>query len=100
MVRLVAKDGTLLARPYALPGHIELRGLGVYDIAGEADAEVALTLAVRLVSPAEAATIPRLPPIARTTVQGVDLPEIMLDPRQPSATARLRVVLTGRRVDV
>lgn len=87
------KGDMLLARAMALPGHIELRGQGIFRLACRA--EVALRLAVHL----EAACAgERLPAPRSDTILGIELPAVGLDPRPASAVARLRVVLTTKSV--
>ncbi|MDX6751111.1 HPr kinase/phosphatase C-terminal domain-containing protein [Geminicoccaceae bacterium 1502E] len=98
---LVADDQVLIerrgdrlhARAPALPGHIELRGQGVYRVAWRA--ETVLHLAVYLEHEGYAE---RLPEPRIDTILGAGLPAVGLDPRPASAVARLRIVLTGTRV--
>ncbi|MFO1131582.1 MAG: HPr kinase/phosphatase C-terminal domain-containing protein [Hyphomicrobiales bacterium] len=97
--RLVADDQVIVRRagdalvasaPPALRGKLEIRGLGIAELAVVAEAR--LRLAVRLTPSAE---IERLPDLvrARMDILGVALPLILLDPGNASATARLRAAL-------
>jgi serine kinase of HPr protein (carbohydrate metabolism regulator) len=97
--RLVADDqvvirrveGTLVASaPPSLQGKLEIRGLGIAELA--VVAETRLRLAVRLTPTAE---IERLPDLqsARMDILGIGVPLILLDPRNASAPARLRAAL-------
>jgi serine kinase of HPr protein (carbohydrate metabolism regulator) len=97
--RLVADDqvavrragATLMASaPAALLGKLEIRGLGIVDLAAEPEA--ALRLAVRLTPAAE---IERLPDLARARMEilGLAVPLVLVDPESPSAPARIRAAL-------
>jgi serine kinase of HPr protein (carbohydrate metabolism regulator) len=97
--RLVADDqvvirrveGTLVASaPPSLQGKLEIRGLGIAELA--VVAETRLRLAVRLTPTAE---IERLPDLqsARMDILGIGVPLILLDPWNASAPARLRAAL-------
>lgn len=98
---LVADDQTLIerrgnalhARAPALPGHIELRGQGIFTVACRE--ETILGLVVHL---GPAAKAERLPEPRHDTILGVALPAFALDPGLSSAVARLRILLTGTRV--
>lgn len=85
-----AGDGLVASAPPALKGKLEIRGLGIAELA--VVAETRLRLAVRLTPSAE---IERLPDLvrARMDILGVALPLILLDPGNASATARLRAAL-------
>lgn len=90
-VHVSRKSGKLVASaPPVLAGKLEVRGLGIVDIATAA--HVPLVLCVRLT---DAATIERLPDLAGSTfeVLGVRLPLVMVDPLQASAPARVRAAL-------
>lgn len=97
--RLVADDQVVVRRqgdaliasaPAALAGKLEIRGLGIAELA--VDGEARLRLAVRLTPGAE---IERLPDLttARMDILGLGLPLILLDPQNASAPARLRAAL-------
>jgi serine kinase of HPr protein (carbohydrate metabolism regulator) len=90
----VSRDGArLVARPVALPGLIELRGQGIYRMAWQPEAEI--DLYVRL----GAGETERLPQTdAPYRLLDVELPMIDLDPRLPSAVARIRAALCCPRV--
>ena len=99
VARLVADDQVVLRKlegqlmasaPPALKGKLEIRGLGIAELA--VVAETRLRLAVRLTPAAE---IERLPDLvaARMDILGVALPLILLDPLSASAPARLRAAL-------
>jgi HPr kinase/phosphorylase len=94
--RLVADDQVLIVRrgdrllaspPPSLAGLLEIRGLGIVPLDHEPEAE--LHLAVRL---AAAREIERLPELfgSAFTLLGIALPEVVLDPREASAPAKLR----------
>lgn len=96
---LVADDQVVIRRqagalvasaPAALKGKLEIRGLGIAELAVEAEAR--LRLAVRMTPAAE---IERLPDLttARMDILGIALPLILLDPQTASAPARLRAAL-------
>lgn len=97
LVRLTATDDILHATAPALPGHIEMRGLGIFKVAHQRSHP--LHLAVLLRTNEEMAAAERLPEPSHLTFLGRDLPSIMLDPFQVSALARLKVVLQARRID-
>lgn len=93
--RLVADDQTVLVRrgdalwampPASIAGKLEVRGLGIAPV--PAVAEAPLGLVVDLVA---AGDVERLPAPATAAYLGVDLPLIAVDPRAPSAVARLRL---------
>lgn len=99
--RLVADDGVELRRdgeaviaafPSAAPessrGMIELRGLGIAS--APSVAEVPLALVVDLVPPA---AVERLPEPATVDLLGVALPLLRLNAFEPSAAAKLRLVV-------
>ena len=97
--RLVADDqvvirkqeGKLIASaPAALAGKLEIRGIGIVDLAAERD--VTLCLAVRLTPAAE---IERMPDLerARMEILGRTIPLVLIDPEKASAPARVRAAL-------
>jgi serine kinase of HPr protein (carbohydrate metabolism regulator) len=91
-VRVVRRGGRLVATPVALAGRLEVRGQGIFAVAGVASS--GLDLCVRLVDgPAE-----RLPEPAFRRLHEVALPLLELDPRLASAVARIRIGLLGSRV--
>jgi serine kinase of HPr protein (carbohydrate metabolism regulator) len=80
--------GALVASaPASLKGKLEIRGLGIAELA--VAEETRLRLAVRLTPSAE---IERLPDLdrGRMDILGLALPLILLDPLNASAPARLR----------
>ncbi|MCA3555963.1 HPr kinase/phosphorylase [Aestuariivirga sp.] len=85
-----AKGALIASAPACLKGKLEIRGLGIAELA--VAARTRLRLAVRLTPAAE---IERLPDLnaARMEVLGIGLPLILLDPRNASAPARLRAAL-------
>lgn len=88
-VRITTRQGRLVATaPAALAGLMEVRGLGIVALESAAEAEVELV--VRL---AEAETIERLPEPSQWVLLEVVVPEIAVDPRSPSAPARVRAGL-------
>ena len=83
--------GALVASaPASLKGKLEIRGLGIAELA--VAEETRLRLAVRLTPSAE---IERLPDLdrGRMDILGLALPLILLDPLNASAPARLRAAL-------
>ncbi|MDA0230166.1 MAG: HPr kinase/phosphatase C-terminal domain-containing protein [Proteobacteria bacterium] len=81
------EDGTLFAAPPpALAGLIEIRGIGLMQL--HYLPRVALVLVADLV-PAD--QIERLPPPARCTIEGIELPRIAVMPFEASAPAKLRM---------
>jgi HPr kinase/phosphorylase len=86
----VIVENTLCTAPKALAGMIEVRGLGIFQLPFVASAR--LRLAVRLGRPAE-----RLP--SQAWHEALAVPEITLDPANPSAPERLALAfdaVTGR----
>lgn len=83
----------LVGRPAArLAGLLEVRGLGIVRLR---HAEAA---ALRLVVELErGGDIPRLPERTRTTLLGLELAYLRLDPAAPSAPAIVRVALAAER---
>jgi len=83
-------DALIASAPASLKGKLEIRGLGIAELA--VAPETRLRLAVRLTPSAE---IERLPDLlsARMDILGVGLPLVLLDPRNASAPARLRAAL-------
>jgi HPr kinase/phosphorylase len=97
--RLVADDQVAVRRagsrlvasaPPALAGKLEIRGLGIVQLAAEAEA--VLRLAVRLSPSVE---IERLPDLERSRMDilGLALPLVLIDPESASAPARIRAAL-------
>lgn len=88
-VRITSRQGRLVATaPPALAGLMEVRGLGI--VALDCAAEAELELVVRL---AEAKDIERLPERSQCVLFDLAVPEIAIDPRSPSAPARVRAGL-------
>jgi serine kinase of HPr protein (carbohydrate metabolism regulator) len=85
-----AGDRLLAAAPPPLAGKLEIRGLGIVDVAPQPEA--ALRLAVRLTPAAE---IERLPDLARARMEilGIAIPLVLIDPASASAPARIRAAL-------
>lgn len=98
---LVSDDQALVVRvgesliaspPAALAGLIEVRGLGILKVSHRGS--VRLTLAVRLT---DAATVDRMPDLAKSNylLLNAALPMVLIDPRQPSAAARVRAAVSA-----
>lgn len=98
---LVADDQVLLKRvrdvvqaraPRTITGRLEVRGIGIVDVAHETASS--LVLIVDLVA---ARNVPRLPPdpLPREDLQGVTLPVLKLCPFESSAPVKLKLALTG-----
>ncbi len=88
---LFIEEGRLMARPpQAIAGKIELRGIGIFDMAFLPQAEVKLI--ARLVHLDE---VPRLPPspLPGDTILGVNLPVLALAPFELSAPLKLWLAL-------
>jgi serine kinase of HPr protein (carbohydrate metabolism regulator) len=85
-----AGDRLMASAPLPLAGKLEIRGLGIVDVAPQAEA--ALRLAVRLTP---AAGIERLPDLtrARMEILGIAIPLVLIDPTSASAPARIRAAL-------
>lgn len=89
-VRLSRVGDRLLADPpAALAGLIEIRGIGIMRLPYRGSS---LDLAVDL-----GEMQARLPEQASANWLGVDLPKIMIDPRAPSAAAKIRLALHAER---
>ncbi len=85
------ETGALLASsPETISGRIEIRGIGIVEIASTTDAE--LVLVCDLVSLND---VPRMPPepLERTMIAGVLVPKLKLYPFEPSAPLKLRMAL-------
>jgi HPr kinase/phosphorylase len=100
--RLVADDRVAIERcsdrliaraPEAIAGLIEVRGLGIMRV--DHCPASALGLVVVLGGPPP----PRLPERSNYQVLGVALPYFELDPRAPSACAKIRLALAADRID-
>jgi serine kinase of HPr protein (carbohydrate metabolism regulator) len=92
---LVSDDYTVLVRsgamlvasaPPTIAGRIEVRGVGILSLASVSQAPVALL--VRLGAEAD-----RLPEPATRSIAGVTIPEIVIDPHQPSAPIKVELAL-------
>src|SRR5262245_39680489 len=101
--RLVADDRVVVERhgerliarpPEPIAGLIELRGLGIMRVDHCPSSPLGLVVELGSDQPAQ-----RLP--ERTTYQllGVALPRLQLDPRTPSACAKIRLALAAERVE-
>lgn len=97
--RLVADDqvvitqsdtGLVASAPDTLFGKLEIRGLGIADLA--AVKSVVLSLVVRLSPSSGIERMPGLPPPLYSFL-GVDLPLVLIDPTTASAPARIRAAL-------
>lgn len=80
---LSQEDGVLIARsPATIAGRMEVRGIGI--VARPALAAVPVALAVVLASEDE-----RMPEPRRIVLSGVAVPEVVIDPRWPSAPIKV-----------
>ena len=88
---LLRRDGVLIARPPAtLAGKIEVRGIGIVEMAHVTDVPVGLIVAI-----VEAP--PRMPGDGRRRrIAGVDLREIALPSLEPSAPLKVELALRQR----
>jgi serine kinase of HPr protein (carbohydrate metabolism regulator) len=97
--RLVADDRVLVtfeggrlrvAAPATIRGRLEVRGLGIVEVASVDSADLVL-----VVDLAEAGPIERLPdPAPRRAIQGVSLPVLRLAPFEASAPVKLLLALS------
>jgi len=86
----VVRDGRLVARPRAeAAGLLEVRGLGLLRLDAAALAGEATVVAVVDLTPGQPPE--RLPPAEWTEILGVRLRRFALDPREPSAPAKVRL---------
>ncbi len=101
--RLVADDQTVLVRradlliaspPATIAGRLEVRGIGIVALDHAADVPVAL-----VVDLAAQETIERLPAPSTTTLLGVRLPVVRLDPTAASAAPKVRLAVRQLRGD-
>ena len=101
--RLVSDDRLAVERsgdvligraPDAVAGLIEVRGLGFMRIDHCASSRLGLAVALSGAEPA-----PRLPERMFYELLGVALPYLELNPRTPSACAKVRLALTAQRVE-
>jgi HPr kinase/phosphorylase len=76
-----------------LAGLIEVRGVGILKMAHRAQSPIGL--AVELAPDERPA---RLPDTLGWSLLGIDLPRLRLDPRAPSACAKVRLALSSERV--
>jgi len=100
--RLVADDrltverrgDLLLARPApALAGLLEVRGFGIVRLPWHPESRLGLVVELQPDAP-----LPRLPEPDAYELLGVPLPHLRLDPRAPSAGAKIRLALAAERV--
>jgi len=92
-VTLENRDGTLWAAP--LPGWggvMEVRGMGLIRLAEMSSAAIAVVIELT-----EVAAIERLPDDPRISILGIDIPHWRIDPRTPSATAKVRLAVNRAR---
>lgn len=90
LLHLERRGAQLVARPVALEGAIEARGQGLFRL--PALPEQVLDLVIECLERPG----PRLPEPQRAEFLGVALPQIALLARDPSAVARIRLVLFAR----
>jgi HPr kinase/phosphorylase len=100
--RLVADDqlgverqgDRLLGRPAEpLAGLLEVRGFGIVKLPWHTVCPLGLAVGLDPVGP-----LPRLPEAQTYDLLGVRLPYLRLDPRAPSACAKIRLALTAERL--
>lgn len=89
--QLVRRKAELIARPPAnLAGKIEVRGIGIVEMAHVAEVPVGLIVAI-------VETPPRMPgPGRRRKLAGVELREIALPSLEPSAPVKVELALRQR----
>ncbi|WP_394648595.1 HPr kinase/phosphorylase [uncultured Sphingomonas sp.] len=87
---LSQEDGVLIARaPATIAGRMEVRGIGI--VARPACAAVPIALAVALASEDE-----RMPEPRTIVLGGIAVPEVVIDPRWPSAPIKVEWALSGQ----
>lgn len=79
-------DRLLAAAPATILGRIEIRGIGIADLLAAGDAPVALI--VRLDD-----VVPRLPDPRHREIEGVTVPEIVLNPFEASTPIKIEYAL-------
>ena len=93
-VRVERCQGRLFAHPAeALVGLLEVRGMGILRLPCCARTPLGLAVELDTVGP-----WPRLPEPATYELLGISLRHVRLDPRAPSACAKIRVALAAERV--
>lgn len=80
-------DRLLAGAPDTISGKLEVRGLGILEMGWTSD--VPVTLCVLL-----GGEVDRLPSPRMRTIAGIDLPELMLDPRPASAAIKVELALS------
>jgi len=86
---LAATDGQLrVSAPSALEGMLEIRGVGIVVLPFERTATVRM---VCVMTPR--AQIKRLPEVRRTTLEGLDIPTVEIDPFEVSAPDKVCMAL-------
>ncbi len=91
---LVTRQGDVVAAraPDTISGLLEVRGIGITDVAH--DKHAMLVLIVDMVKPSE---VPRLPPepLPSVKILGIPVPILKLDPFEQSCPVKLKLALTG-----
>jgi HPr kinase/phosphorylase len=95
LVGLRREGSRLQAETVALPGSLEIRGIGLFQLSHLASAPLDAAIEV---GPAEPAM--RLPEPRTIDFLGIELPVLRVDPARPSAVAALRMALVGRRLEI
>ena len=99
--RLVADDQVALTveagrvratAPQGIAGRIEVRGLGIVEVATAETALVAL-----VVDLVDAADVPRLPRQRECRLTGITVPSIVLAPFEASAAAKVRLAVIAEK---
>ena len=89
-VELTGREGVLTAAvPDRIRGLLEVRGLGVVPMPYREKTSVKLKVIL-----CQACEIERMPETVFETIEGVDVPVLMLDPKTASATAKIRLALS------
>jgi len=88
---LAAKDGKLLATPpAAIAGKIEMRGFGILELPYRPLAVIGLVIDLRPES-----EIARMPDTPACTIEGISVPNLMLNAFAASAAAKVRLLATA-----
>jgi len=86
---LTDRDGALLASaPDSIAGRLEVRGVGVVDIAHLDGVPVALVCDL-----CELSQVPRLPDAECVSLAGIEIPRLRVFPFESSAPAKVRLAL-------
>lgn len=89
-----SSEGLIATAPALLAGLLEVRGVGIVPV--QHQAQTILSLVVKLCKRSE---VSRMPEPETQSVAGCAIPLMKLYPHDPSAPAKLRLMLAGTRTD-